>query len=803
MNLDSLKRILLVGLFLTGVIWTGSVLASGRTRLPGDEAFIPPLSADNLKVFSLGEDAVLEVNTDTWNAGCTCESLNQNLLEEFGTAILAIDGNQVLIPSVSRRYCSTKQADEFQTATMSVSKTVDQAVEAGQVAGAVHLVGLQSQIVHSHSAGVRDINAKSKMDANTIVRIYSMTKPITSVAAMRLFEAGKFQLDDPVSKYIESFKKTTVWEVIGGKGLEVPANRPITIRDVFRHTTGFSYGGNGIPEVERRYRSSGMFYRPPNAMMPPDMTIEQAADAMATIPALHHPGEKFTYGFNTDLLGRLIEIWSEKPLDQYIQEAVLDPLQMHDTGFNVAADKRDRFASCHSYVNDKLTIIDKFTTSPFLDGFSFQSGGGGLMSTANDYAKFCQMLVDGGQREGVRILKQETLTLMFQDQLNGVAGGFEFGLGFAINQVDLGSGDGKRKVTQYSWGGYASTDFRVIPEERLFQIFVRQHIPSRHELAGQVFERIYQGLTKIPTKAGDSQTDPGPEVAVIVDDAVESDDLSKLEPTELGEHGFADSNGVKIHYVTKGEGPLLVLLHGFPDYWYTWRDQIPALSKHFQVVAIDLRGYNYSDQPKGVENYAMPKLVGDVKAVIEHFGQKEAVIVGHDWGGMIAWTFAMQQPGMTQRLIILNLPHPAGLTRELARNPEQQAASEYAREFQQPDAASKLTPQSLTFWVRDSKARKQYVAAFKRSSIEGMLNFYKANYPRQPYQSGGDYPKVKCSVLQIHGLKDTALLPSGLNDTWLQLEKDLTLVTVPEAGHFVQQDASEFVTKQMLLWLNR
>lgn len=274
---------------------------------------------------------------------------------------------------------------------------------------------------------------------------------------------------------------------------------------------------------------------------------------------------------------------------------------------------------------------------------------------------------------------------------------------------------------------------------------------------------------------------------------------------EAGQIGFVDSAGVKIHYVTAGKGPLVVLLHGFPDYSYTWRKQMPALAEHFQVVAIDLRGYNESDKPEGVEAYAMPKLVGDVKAVVEHFGRKKAVIVGHDWGGAIAWTFAMQHPEMTDRLIILNLPHPALLARELANNPEQRKASAYARRFQEPDAAAQLTPELLAFWVTDREARPKYVEAFKTSSIEAMLHYYKANYPREPYRAPdlADVPKVRCPVLMIHGLKDIALLPGALNDTWRLVEKDLTLVTVPDAGHFVQQDAPELVTREMVRWLTR
>jgi pimeloyl-ACP methyl ester carboxylesterase len=274
-----------------------------------------------------------------------------------------------------------------------------------------------------------------------------------------------------------------------------------------------------------------------------------------------------------------------------------------------------------------------------------------------------------------------------------------------------------------------------------------------------------------------------------------------VEELKGAEEGFADSGGVKIHYVTMGQGPLVVLIHGFPDFWYTWREQMPTLAKQFQVVAIDLRGFNKSDQPAGVEHYAMDKMVGDVAAVLDHFRRDKAVIVGHDWGGIIAWTFAMTHPDKTDRLVILNLPHPKGLMRELANNPDQQKASQYARNFQKPDAAAQIIPATLAFWVKDPLARKKYVEAFERSSVEAMLNYYKANYPREPYSDDQTFSPVKCSVLMFHGLKDQALLPGALNDTWKWLEKDLTLITIPWAGHFVQQDASEFVTRNMLRWL--
>jgi pimeloyl-ACP methyl ester carboxylesterase len=287
-------------------------------------------------------------------------------------------------------------------------------------------------------------------------------------------------------------------------------------------------------------------------------------------------------------------------------------------------------------------------------------------------------------------------------------------------------------------------------------------------------------------------------------------------PPCLVHHRYATVNGVRLHYVEAGPADaqtatakgtsrrgasLCLALHGFPDFWYSWRDQMPALAKHFQVVAIDQRGYNKSAQPKKVEDYAVEKLVGDVDAVLKHFKAEKAVIVGHDWGGLVAWSYAMTHPDKTDRLIVLNCPHPKGIQRELANNPDQQKASAYARAFQQDGAADKLTPEILSLWVKEDDARKKYVEALGRSSMEGMLNYYKANYPKPPYKDDKTFPPVKCPVLEIHGLDDQYLLPGALNDTWKWCEKDFTLVTVPKAGHFVHRDAPEFVTKTMVRWL--
>jgi pimeloyl-ACP methyl ester carboxylesterase len=171
------------------------------------------------------------------------------------------------------------------------------------------------------------------------------------------------------------------------------------------------------------------------------------------------------------------------------------------------------------------------------------------------------------------------------------------------------------------------------------------------------------------------------------------------------EHRYADNDGVKIHYAVTGTGPLVVMIHGFPDFWYSWRDQMAALADRFTVAAVDQRGYNLSGQPDGVAAYAMPNLVADIAAVIAAEGKDKAIVVGHDWGGAVAWNVAMTRPQLVDLLVILNLPHPNGLARELRDNPDQQRNSQYARNFQQPDAYKALTAEGLAGWVTDDAAR--------------------------------------------------------------------------------------------------
>jgi len=263
---------------------------------------------------------------------------------------------------------------------------------------------------------------------------------------------------------------------------------------------------------------------------------------------------------------------------------------------------------------------------------------------------------------------------------------------------------------------------------------------------------------------------------------------------------YADNGGVKIHYVTRGRGPLVVLLHGFPDFWYGWREQIPLLARNHLVAALDLRGYNLSDKPHGADQYGMGYLIGDVAAVIHDLGYEHATIVGHDWGGGIAWVFAALYPQMTDGLVVLQTPHPRGLVRELRTNPDQQARSAYARAFQQPDAFLNLTASGLSLWVVDPTARARYVEAFQRSDFEAMLDYYQANYPREPY-ADIPLPNVQAPVLIMHGLDDPFLLPAGHNSTWSFVDGPITLKTVPHVGHFIHQDAADLVTRTIYQWL--
>ena len=267
--------------------------------------------------------------------------------------------------------------------------------------------------------------------------------------------------------------------------------------------------------------------------------------------------------------------------------------------------------------------------------------------------------------------------------------------------------------------------------------------------------------------------------------------------------GYVDNAGVKIHTVSVGKGSPVVMVHGFPDFWMTWKPQMLAIAAAgHRAIAIDQRGYNLSDKPQGDENYAMPHLVSDVAAVIKSVGGR-AALVGHDWGGSVSWNTAYTHPEMIERLAICNLPHPNGLSRELALpNSEQAKHSEYAQNFKKPGAAAALKPEQLAHAASTPETYPAYVEAFRRTDFNAALAFYRMNYPSPPYGAPSNLPPLKMRTLLVHGLNDTALLAPAIDGTWRWIDAPFEMLTIPGAGHFVQRDAAEEVSLALTHWLS-
>lgn len=269
---------------------------------------------------------------------------------------------------------------------------------------------------------------------------------------------------------------------------------------------------------------------------------------------------------------------------------------------------------------------------------------------------------------------------------------------------------------------------------------------------------------------------------------------------------YAQNGEVKIHYVSAGDPskPLVVMVHGYPDIWYTWRHLMDELDEDYRVVAVDTRGYNLSDKPEGVDAYKHAVLRTDIEAVIKAEGRKSTILIGHDFGASTSWRTAMDRPDLVDRLVILSVPHPTNMAWELKTNPVQQKNSQYARNNQTPGSEDKLTAEGLARWVRDPEAQKVYVEAFRRSSFKSMMNYYRANYATAFGDAVviPDNPPVKAPLLVLHGMRDTALGAAGHNNTWLRAEKDTTILMIPEAGHFLQHDATPLVNRTIHDWLN-
>ncbi len=354
----------------------------------------------------------------------------------------------------------------------------------GRLPGAVVLVARNDRIAWLDSVGLREPAGAAPMTEDAIFRIYSMTKPIVSVAAMMLVEEGRLMLGDPVGKYLPAFANQTVTIEREGRVDTVPARRETTVHDLLRHTSGLTYEFLGTGPVHQRYIEAGFGDR--------DRTAAELCDRLAPIPLLHQPGSAFAYGRSTDVLGRVLEIVCGRTLGEILHERVLRPLQMTDTAFHVPESQHGRVAE--PFANDPDTgaavLLLDVTTPPALE-----MGGGGLVSTAMDYARFCQMLVNGGTLDGARLISRKTLEWMRADHLGAIPisgdqlyPGYGFGLGFAVRMVD-GLAPVPGSAGQYHWGGIAGTVFWIDPRERMFAILMIQ-APGQREH----YRNLYRAL---------------------------------------------------------------------------------------------------------------------------------------------------------------------------------------------------------------------------------------------------------------------------------------------------------------------
>ena len=379
----------------------------------------------------------------------------------------------------------------------------------GKIAGCQVTVARRGHVAYAKSFGQMDLARGKPMADDAIFRIYSMTKPITSIALMQLYERGYFQLNDPVSRFVPSWKAHRVW--VSGEGddmvTEAP-RRPVTFRDVLSHMSGLTYGG-GLPGVGIQHPVDKIYRALKVRSVGGDDPMHIFLDKLGQVPLLFHPGERWMYSLATDVCGALVEVISGRPFEQYLQDEIFGPLGMTDTAFQVASDKLGRLTANYQRGPDKkLHLVDDPLDSTFAQPAVFKSGGGGLTATSADYLRFCEMLRRGGELDGARIIGPRTLEMMHMNHLPGgkdlaqmALGSFSetenegvgFGLGFAstMGQVEtgtLGAGD-------YYWGGAASTIFWVDPKEDLCVVFMTQLMPSgTFNFRGQLKNLIYSAI---------------------------------------------------------------------------------------------------------------------------------------------------------------------------------------------------------------------------------------------------------------------------------------------------------------------
>jgi CubicO group peptidase (beta-lactamase class C family) len=379
-----------------------------------------------------------------------------------------------------------------------ITETLKADVEKRIIPGAVLLVARHGKVAFFESVGVLDPATKVPMSKDAIFRIYSMSKPITSVAAMALWEDGKFNLSEPVSKYIPQLGGLKVGvekpDPSGAKPtLElVPAKRDMSIQDLFRHTSGLTYGFFGNTQVKKMYVDGKVWNDyPSNA---------ELVDRLAKLPLAYQPGTTWDYSHSTDVLGRLVEVISRQSLYQFEKERLLDPLGMKDTSFYVT-DKSKHGRIADAFPNDQNFGIEADFNDPRVEQ-KWESGGGGMVGTAMDYARFLQMLLNGGTLDGKRILGPKTIAYMTSDHLGTAieqgplylpGSGFGFGLGFAVRK-DAGVSPFAGTVGEYNWGGAGGTYFWVDPKEDMFVVFMMQspkhRVPYRYLLKDMVYAAV-------------------------------------------------------------------------------------------------------------------------------------------------------------------------------------------------------------------------------------------------------------------------------------------------------------------------